>query len=115
MTEGSDQTPSQPDEPARRDAEPRRAPLTQQIGRITLVVVAVLFAIFALGNAQHVDFSWIFGSTEVVLQGGERVRGGVRLIILLVIAFAAGGLVGALAARPRRHRDRRVDRSDREA
>lgn len=101
----------QPTEPERRSArsdEPagRHTPLTQQLGRITLVVVAVLFAVFALGNAQHVDFSWIFGSSEVVQVGGERASGGVRLIILLVAAFAAGLVVGAGAVwSRRRHRD----------
>lgn len=83
-------------------------PLTQQIGRIALVVVAALFVVFALANAQHVDFSWLVGETRVVQRGGERVSGGVPLIVLLVVAFAAGALVGWLLSwqRARARRDR---------
>jgi uncharacterized integral membrane protein len=77
--------------------EPTRTPLTQQIGRATVIVLAVLFGVFAVANAHHVDFSWIFGGTEVVSDAdGERLRGGVPLIILLLVAFAIGALVGAL-------------------
>lgn len=80
-------------------------PLTQQIGRIALAVVAVLFGIFAVANAQYVEFSWIFGQTEVVERGGERLRGGVPLIVLLVTSFGLGALVGGFAAwRSRRRR-----------
>jgi uncharacterized integral membrane protein len=89
-------------------AEPEpgaRTPVTQQVGRIALVVVAGLFVVFALANAQHVDFSWVLGESEVVQQGGERVRGGVRLIILLLAAFLAGAFVAGVAAWQRaRHR-----------
>jgi uncharacterized integral membrane protein len=83
-------------------------PVTQHVGRIALVVVAVLFVVFAVTNAQHVDFSWVFGETEVVEQGGERVSGGVPLIVLLVVAFAAGALVATLLSwqRARHRRDR---------
>lgn len=92
----------QPDEAA----PAARTPVTQQVGRVALVVVAVLFVVFALANAQHVDFSWIFGETEVVQQGGERVSGGVRLIILLLAAFVAGAFVAGVASWQRvRHRD----------
>lgn len=83
-------------------------PMTQHVGRIALVVVAALFLVFALTNAQHVDFSWVFGETEVVQQGGERVRGGVPLIVLLLVAFAAGALVATLLSwqRARHRKDR---------
>jgi uncharacterized integral membrane protein len=95
---GPDEGPDEPDAGA-------RTPVTQQVGRIALVVVAILFVVFALANAQHVDFSWILGETEVVQQGGERVRGGVRLIILLLAAFLAGAFVAGVAAWQRaRHR-----------
>lgn len=94
------------------EAEPTtRTPATQQVGRVALVVVALLFGVFALANAQHVDFSWVLGETEVVEQGGDRVRGGVRLIILLLAAFAAGAFVAGVAAWQRaRHRRHDEDR-----
>ncbi len=96
----------QPDLPAsdHPDRVPDRTPLTQQAGRVVVVLVAVLFTVFALDNAQHVDFSWVFGGTEVVEQAEERASGGVRLIVLLVSSFVAGGTVGALSmlARARR-------------
>jgi uncharacterized integral membrane protein len=89
-------------EPSERE---RPTPMTQQLGRIVLVIVAVLFVIFALANAHYVDFSWLFGETQVVEQGGERVRGGVPLIILLLVAFAAGAVVARLWSWQRkRHR-----------
>lgn len=74
----------------------RHTPMTQQLGRIVLVVVAALFVFFALANAHFVDFSWLFGETQVVEQGGERVRGGVPLIVLLLVAFIAGAVVATL-------------------
>jgi hypothetical protein len=88
------------------DAGGHHTPVTQQLGRIAVVLIAIVFVVFAAANAQHVDFSWVVGETEVVAQGGERVEGGVRLIVLLLVAFAAGAFVaGILAwqrARPRR-------------
>jgi uncharacterized integral membrane protein len=95
--------------PERSDAPPqegRPTPLTQQLGRILIFVVAVIFGIFAVANAQYVDFSWVFGETEVVKTGGERTSGGVPLIVLLVVAFALGALVG-WASTWRRSRTRR--------
>ena len=93
---------------------PHRTPVTQQVGRVALVVIAGLFVAFALANSQHVDFSWIFGDTQVVDQGGRRTAGGVRLIVLLGVAFAAGGAVGGLLARARGHAmaRRRAERAD---
>lgn len=102
------------DDPVGRDqvdqdeaAVERGTPVTQQVGRITLVVVAALFVVFAAANAQYVDFSWLVGETRVVQRGGERVSGGVPLIVLLVVAFAAGALVATLLSWQRgRHRRR---------
>lgn len=71
-----------------------------------------LFTAFALANRQAVDFSWLFGATEVTEVAGERVGGGVPLILLLVAAFLLGIVVGTtgtlLRARARRRaaRDR---------
>lgn len=87
-------------------------PLTQQVGRAVMVVSAILFVIFALANFQYVDFSWIFGETEVVKQGGERVSGGIPLIVLLVIAFGLGILVGTFGAWRRGRRGSRGKRRD---
>lgn len=69
-------------------------PLTQQIGRVAVALVAFLFGVFAVVNAQPVAFDWVFGET-VPREGptGEYVGGGVRLIVLLVGSFLAGGLV----------------------
>lgn len=85
-------------------------PFTQQLGRVSLVVLAVLFVIFALANAQPVDFSWVFGETEVLRDSrGRPIRGGVPLILLLIASFVLGALVTALAIfqvrRARSHRD----------
>lgn len=75
------------------------APFTQQLGRIVLVCLAVLFGIFAVYNSQHVDFSWVFGETTVLTNtAGERVSGGVRLILLLLSSLVIGVTIGLLAA-----------------
>lgn len=92
-------TPSQPEKPATPAIAPvKTTPVTQQLGRIIMVAAAVLFGIFAVFNAQHVDFNWIIGGSEVVQQGGKRVSGGVPLILLLGGAFALGLLVGYFGA-----------------
>ena len=70
-------------------------PLTQQIGRVVVVLLLVVFGVFAATNAQPVDFSWVFGSTEVVDGPGEATEGGVPLIVLLLASFAVGALAGA--------------------
>lgn len=75
-------------------APSRGTPVTQTIGRIAVVALAVLFGIFAVTNSQPVDFTWVFGGTEVVKQGDEVVSGGVPLIILLVASFVLGAIVG---------------------
>lgn len=88
---------------------PTAVPLTQQIGRVAVVVAAVLFGIFAVVNAQYVSFNWIFGQTTAEFtDGGEHLRGGVPLIVLLLGSFAVGtalGWVGAWLGRRRRRRD----------
>lgn len=93
---------------AAEGAPPRRpTPLTQQIGRVTLVVLLVVFVVFAFANSHRVDFSWLAGRAEVVEVAGE-TQGGVPLILLLVVAFVLGLLVGVIAEwqllRSRRHR-----------
>lgn len=90
-----------------RQSDTRETPFTQQLGRIFVAIIAVLFGIFAVANAQFVDFNWIFGGTEVVEEGGDRISGGVPLIILLVVSFVLGALAGWFATwrRKRHHRD----------
>lgn len=107
--EKSRRDPKQPPGDDRSQQRPpstaRLTPFTQQVGRVALVLVAGLFVAFASINLQPVDFHWILGGTEVVRQGGEYVRGGVPLIVLMLGSFAVGALVGAgLVWWRRRHR-----------
>lgn len=73
-------------------------PFTQQLGRVTVIVLAALFGVFAVTNSQRVAFSWVFGRTEPVASaaGGS---GGVPLIVLLLASFVVGALTGALVSR----------------
>jgi uncharacterized integral membrane protein len=85
-------------------------PITQQIGRGVVVLLAIAFGVFAVANSQPVEFSWLFGETRVVFDAqGQRVSGGVPLIVLMVASLAIGIAVGAawvgLVARSRRRRD----------
>lgn len=102
-----------PAQPGDVGGEPARepVPLTQQVGRVAIVVLAILFGVFAVVNSQSVDFSWVFGETHVRPDpAGDGDIGGVPLIVLLVAAFVVGALLGALlqwnAARSRRARER---------
>lgn len=81
--------------PGAEAAPPTRTPVTQQIGRVVVVLLLVVFGVFAATNAQPVDFSWVFGGTEVVEGPGDATEGGVPLIVLLLASFAVGALVGA--------------------
>jgi uncharacterized integral membrane protein len=87
-----------------RSVEERRTPVTQQVGRVAVLVLAVLFVVFALANAQRVDFSWLFGETRVVEEGGEPIGGGVPLIVLLVVSFLIGALVATVLSWQRHRR-----------
>lgn len=73
-------------------------PFTQQLGRVTVIVLAALFGVFAVTNAQRVAFSWVFGRTEPVV-AATGTSGGVPLIVLLLASFVVGALVGALVSR----------------
>ena len=73
-------------------------PFTQQLGRVTVIVLAALFGVFAVTNAQRVAFSWVFGRTEP-LASAAGDRGGVPLIVLLLASFVVGALTGALVSR----------------
>lgn len=102
---GADPRDGSGDDRGAADA-PARAPVTQQLGRVAALVLLVVFVVFAFDNAQHVDFSWLVGGTEVETVGGERTAGGVRLIVLLLAAFFAGAFTAgtAVAARARTKR-----------
>ncbi len=81
-----------------------KTPITQQIGRVVVAVVVILFLIFAFANSQPVTFNWIFGRT-VAVDTPEGIVGGVPLILLLLVAFLFGMVVGAaLLWRSRRAR-----------
>lgn len=86
----------------------RTTPVTQQIGRVVVLLLVVLFGVFAAANAQPVDFSWVFGATEVSELPDGGTEGGVPLIVLLLAAFAVGALAGVgLVWQGRRSRRRR--------
>jgi len=88
-----------PDAGTELPAHPPPTPLTQQLGRIVVVALLILFAAFAVVNSQRVDFSWVFGATEVTEDpSGQGTTGGVPLILLLLVTFAAGALLGVLVA-----------------
>ncbi|MDX1658152.1 MAG: LapA family protein [Nitriliruptorales bacterium] len=72
---------------------PASTPFTQQVGRVVMIVAAVLFGVFAVANVDAVTFNWIFG------------EGDVPLILLLLVSFGLGALVAWIAA-TRKHRRR---------
>jgi uncharacterized integral membrane protein len=94
--------------PSGDDREPRPAatPSSSQVGRVAVLLLAVLFGVFALANAQPVDFSWVFGETRVTRDAAGDTTGGVPLIVLLLSAFVLGAVLGGWwtwqAARSRR-------------
>ncbi len=104
-----EQEPLSEQEERREEPEARPTPFTQQVGRIVLVVLAVLFGVFAVVNWNYVDFHWIFGETQVHEVGEERIGGGVPLTIVLLAAFIIGLVVGWGSARIGSRR-RRADR-----
>lgn len=86
------------------EVERPRTPVTQQIGRIVVLLLLVVFIVFAISNSQPVDFSWVFGETEAVEDAAGEVSGGVPLIVLLLSAFVIGALTGAMLVRISRRR-----------
>jgi uncharacterized integral membrane protein len=80
-----------------------QTPLTQQLGRIVLVVLAALFLAFAFVNRQAVRVDWVVADSST------------PLIVLLVGAFVLGVVIGAglLVRRQRRvTKGRAAERSD---
>jgi uncharacterized integral membrane protein len=89
--------------------EARPIPTATLVARGTVVLLAVLFGVFALVNSQPVGFSWLFGETEVERDAtGQVVAGGVPLIVLLLVSFILGAALGGWwtweATRARRQR-----------
>jgi len=105
QTGAGDRRPGAAQSPAARAAAGNRAPatptdelaktpMTQQLGRVFVVILAILFGVFAVANSQAVDFSWVFGSTQVRQDPtGQGTVGGVPLILLLLAAFLVGALI----------------------
>jgi uncharacterized integral membrane protein len=84
-------------DPERTDAIEAAPPVSRatRVGQAAVLLVAVLFGVFALVNSQPVDFSWILGETQVERDaGGEVVAGGVPLIVLLLVSFILGATLG---------------------
>lgn len=89
-----------------------RTPATQQLGRIVVLVLLVVFIVFAVSNSQPVDFDWVIDETQVsdVDPATGETTGGVPLIVLLLASFLVGALTGAMLVRIRRRRARAADR-----
>jgi uncharacterized integral membrane protein len=84
------------DDEGRGEASARPpTPVTQQIGRVVVLLLVVLFGVFAATNAHRGDFSWVFGTAEVTETAAGDERGGVPLILLLLVSFAVGAVAGA--------------------
>ena len=111
LGDGPQEAPgAEPEPEAEAPVAKEPTPFTQQLGRVFIVLLAVLFGIFAVANSQPVDFSWVFGETRVREDpAGEGEIGGVPLIVLLLITFALGMLIGAFVSwqvtRSRRRRE----------
>lgn len=108
MADAQDQTP----DPATPRDEPDGPSALRRFGtgfvRGLGIAVVALFTAFALANRQYVSFSWLFGATEVTEVAGERTSGGVPLILLLVVAFALGAVVGGVGLTLRSRTRRRA-------
>jgi uncharacterized integral membrane protein len=66
-----------------------------RITQVVVLLLAGLFAVFAAVNSQPVEFSWVFGETQVERDaGGDVTSGGVPLIVLLVVSFILGATLG---------------------
>ena len=88
-----------------------RTPTAARVGRIAVLLLAVLFGVFALVNSQSVDFSWILGETTVESDATGETTGGIPLIVLLFVSFILGAALGGWWTwQAGRTRQRRRDR-----
>jgi uncharacterized integral membrane protein len=116
--EGADRTAedrSRTEDGTSEGEEARPIPTATLVARGTVVLLAVVFGVFALVNSQPVGFSWLVGETEVERDAtGEVVAGGVPLIVLLLVSFILGAALGGWWTREAlRDRRRRRDDPDR--
>jgi uncharacterized integral membrane protein len=91
-------------------ADQRSVPTSVRVAQTAVLLLAVLFGVFALVNSQPVDFSWVFGETQVErTAGGEVTSGGIPLIVLLLVSFIFGAVLGGwwvgAATKARQRRD----------
>jgi uncharacterized integral membrane protein len=102
-TEGSLGEPAQPEGEGAEGAtgeevagsEQRSVPTSVRVAQAAVLLLAVLFGVFALVNSQPVDFSWVFGETQVERDAsGEVASGGIPLIVLLLVSFILGAVLG---------------------
>jgi uncharacterized integral membrane protein len=78
------------------DVDQRSVPTSVRATQAAVLLLAVLFGVFALVNSQPVDFSWVFGETQVERDtAGEVASGGVPLIVLMLVSFILGAVLGA--------------------
>jgi uncharacterized integral membrane protein len=82
-----------PGERAEGPGEPARKPRIGA-GQVAVLLLALVFGIFALVNSHPVRFSWLFGETQVTRDASGEVSGGVPLIVLLLVSFILGAGLG---------------------
>jgi uncharacterized integral membrane protein len=79
--------------PADGASEEGRTPRIRA-GQVAVLLLAVVFGVFALVNSHSVGFSWVFGETQVTRDATGEVSGGVPLIVLLLVSFIIGAGLG---------------------
>jgi uncharacterized integral membrane protein len=72
-----------------------KVPTAVRATQVSVLLVAALFGVFAVANSHRVDFSWLVGETQVRRDAaGQVVSGGVPLIVLLLVSFILGAVLG---------------------
>jgi uncharacterized integral membrane protein len=92
-----------------------KVPATVRATQVSVLLVAAIFGVFAVANSHRVDFSWLVGETQVSRDAaGQVVSGGVPLIVLLLLSFILGAVLGgAWVGQVVRRRRRRMEDRDR--